>query len=494
MYFFGALTTKTYSFKLRVWEVKELKSFNFLDTTYQKLLVQFKNFQVLRILPEVVEQGFNLDWTWLTDKTRFFFDSLSLKRTKKIIVTYKSKIFGISLKKFLNLSFCLYMKLKSLSYHKILLFFSKKSNRKKVGFNKLKIQLGFFQDISSISALKNFYRILAGYTFQIYKANTLKIFNLNNFNYYFDNQSVDFSELKTLILFGLDLRFELPLCYLNFKKHIKFSKIQFYSFGTRLLGRTNALNLGTNAFNFFEGRHWINNQVVKIKSLLCLNSKFLTSNLNISLLFAKYLSLMKQSYHSIFVSDPTLLNTCEVGVFNSNDFFMQNKKNEFFSLNLLFNYAAFLQQKKRSIFFYFETNMDEMHYSFFDAIFPLTNFFEKNLVNIDLFGSVIKSSLILDSNNKNSRSETDLFKLSSLFFTRLNLQKLTFYSNITKIKNYKINNNLMDLYKNNNTKKSLKTNFLFNYVKDFYLNDATTRFSETLIYVKTSFLKLRNNY
>jgi hypothetical protein len=46
----------------------------------------------------------------------------------------------------------------------------------------------------------------------------------------------------------------------------------------------------------------------------------------------------------------------------------------------------------------------------------------------------------------------------------------------------------------NNKKKVLKTKMLFNYVKDFYLNDTITQFSETLIYVKTSFLKLRNNY
>lgn len=492
MYFFGALTTKTYAFKLRVWEIKELKSFNFLDTAYQKILVQYKNFQVSRILPEVVEQGFTLDWSWISDKTRFFFDSLNSKRTKKIIVSYKSKIFSISLKKFLNLSFCIYTKIKTLSYFKLLNYFSKKISLKKTKINNLKLNLGFFQELTGITSLKNFYRILAGYSFQIYKINNAQVFNLGNLNYFFDKQTFDFKNIKTLILFGLDLRFELPICYLNFKKQIKFSKIQFYSFGTRLLGRMNALNLGLNAYLFFEGRHWINNQVVKYKNLLCLNAKYLTLNTKISFLLTKYLSLNEKSNHAILVSDPTLLNTKEVGVFHSNDFFSQNKKNDIFSVNLIFNYAVFLK-KKKTIYFFFETHMDEMTFNFFDIIFPISSFFEKTAMAIDLFGNIIKNSIVLNSDNTNSRTENALFNLSSLFFSRLNKKNLDFYSNTNEIKLYKLQNVKIKIMNGTNA-KVLKTKILFNYVKDFYLNDTLTRFSETLIYVKTSFLKLRNNY
>lgn len=492
MYFFGALTTKTYSFKLRVWEIKELKSFNFLDTAYQKILVQYKNFQVSRILPEVVDQGFVMDWSWISDKTRFFFDSLNVKRTKKIVVAYKSKVFSISLKKFLNLSFCIYTKIKTLSYFRFLNYFFKKINIKKIRFVNLKVNLGFFQDLTGISSLKNFYRILAGYSFQIYKINNTNVFNLGNFNYFFNKQSFAFDKIKTLILFGLDLRFELPLCYLNFKKQIKFSKIQFYNFGAKLLGRINVLNLGLNAISFFEGRHWVNNQVVKHKNLLCLNAKYLTTNTKISFLFNKYLNLVERSMYSIFISDPTLLSTFEIGVFHSNDFFMQNKKSEKFSVNLLFNYAVFLR-KKKTTYIFFETHMDKMHFHFFDIIFPIASFFEKSTIVVDLFGNIIKSSIVLSSDNKNSRTEKSLFNLSSLFFTKLNKNKLNFYSNINEIKFYNLKKNMLKLI-NDKRMNVLKTKMLFNYVKDFYLNDTVTRFSETLIYVKTSFLRLRNNY
>lgn len=493
MHFFGALTTKTYAFKLRVWEIKELKSFNFLDTAYQKILVQYKNFQVSRILPEVVEQGFTLDWAWISDKTRFFFDSLNVKRTKKIVVSYKSKVFSISLKKFLNLSFSIYTKIKTINYFKFLNYFSKKRNVKKMRINNVKVNLGFFQDLTGIASLKNFYRVLAGNSFQIYKINDMKTFNMGNFNYYFDKQTFDFKNIKTLVLFGLDLRFELPLCYLNFKKQIKFSKIQFYSFGTRLLGRMNALNLGMNAFLFFEGRHWINNQVVKHKNLVCLNAKYLVLNTKISILFSKYLNLVEKSKHVILVSDPTLLNTFELGVFHSNDFFMQNKKNENFSANLILNYAAFIKRKK-TLYFFFETHMDEMSFKFFDVIFPINSFFEKPSVIVDLFGNIIKSTIVLNSENKHSRSENSLFNLSSLFFTKtVNRKSLNFYFNVSEIKIYKMKNKIRIKIDNNMT-KVLKTKMLFNYAKDFYLNDTITKFSETLNYVKTSFLKLRNNY
>merc|ERR1712210_106377 len=73
----GALTSKPYSFRGRSWELINYRTIDILDSD---ILVSLKGSEVLRILPCFTI--FNAA-EWISDKTRFFYDSFDFFRIKK---------------------------------------------------------------------------------------------------------------------------------------------------------------------------------------------------------------------------------------------------------------------------------------------------------------------------------------------------------------------------------------------------------------------------
>jgi len=70
----GALTSKPYSFKSRSWELKYLESIDLNDTLGSNIKIDYKNSQILRILPNINE---SINEEWISDKIRFSYDSLN---------------------------------------------------------------------------------------------------------------------------------------------------------------------------------------------------------------------------------------------------------------------------------------------------------------------------------------------------------------------------------------------------------------------------------
>jgi NADH dehydrogenase/NADH:ubiquinone oxidoreductase subunit G len=76
----GALTSKPYSFKGRSWELINSKTIDILDSINSDIIVSLKGFNVLRILPSFTSYNPS---EWISDKTRFFYDSFDFFRIKK---------------------------------------------------------------------------------------------------------------------------------------------------------------------------------------------------------------------------------------------------------------------------------------------------------------------------------------------------------------------------------------------------------------------------
>ena len=76
----GALTSKPYSFKGRSWELINYKTIDILDSVNSDIIVSLKGFEVLRILPCFSKYNTS---EWISDKTRFFYDSFDFFRIKK---------------------------------------------------------------------------------------------------------------------------------------------------------------------------------------------------------------------------------------------------------------------------------------------------------------------------------------------------------------------------------------------------------------------------
>merc|ERR1711981_659984 len=73
-----------YSFKGRSWELTNYRSIDILDSVNSDITISLKGSKVLRILPCFTSQNI---LEWISDKTRFFYDSFDYFRIKKCWLT-----------------------------------------------------------------------------------------------------------------------------------------------------------------------------------------------------------------------------------------------------------------------------------------------------------------------------------------------------------------------------------------------------------------------
>ena len=73
----GALTSKPYSFTSRPWELNSVESIDIFDTLCSNIRLNVYGNKIKRILPRINEQ---LNEDWLSNKTRYIYDSFDLQR------------------------------------------------------------------------------------------------------------------------------------------------------------------------------------------------------------------------------------------------------------------------------------------------------------------------------------------------------------------------------------------------------------------------------
>ena len=76
----GALTSKPYAFSARPWELKKTETIDVMDAMGSNIRIDSKGLRVMRVLPRLND---DINEEWITDKTRFFCDGLSLQRIDK---------------------------------------------------------------------------------------------------------------------------------------------------------------------------------------------------------------------------------------------------------------------------------------------------------------------------------------------------------------------------------------------------------------------------
>jgi len=79
----GALTSKPYAFTSRPWEIRNCESIDLSDGVGSNIRLDFKETEILRVIPRLNE---SINEEWISDKTRFSYDSL---RRQRIHTPYK---------------------------------------------------------------------------------------------------------------------------------------------------------------------------------------------------------------------------------------------------------------------------------------------------------------------------------------------------------------------------------------------------------------------
>jgi NADH-quinone oxidoreductase subunit G len=148
----GALTSKSYAFKARPWELRVSNSIDLSDGLVSNTYLYFKNFEVLRVSPKV---NSSLNENLITDKARFSLDGAFSNRLRNIY-TIKDNILN-------NISWNIFLAtfVYSLSHQKILFFIDDTLDLETINsLRRISYVFGSQLKIQSVSKkfyLKNYY-------------------------------------------------------------------------------------------------------------------------------------------------------------------------------------------------------------------------------------------------------------------------------------------------------------------------------------------------
>src|SRR5690606_19499119 len=81
---------KPFNFKARSWELKKKEGIDVLNSIGSNIKIDIFNNEIIRILPKT---NFNINKEWISNNTRFFFDSLKYQRIQYPLLRDKNNNF-----------------------------------------------------------------------------------------------------------------------------------------------------------------------------------------------------------------------------------------------------------------------------------------------------------------------------------------------------------------------------------------------------------------
>ena len=477
----GALTSKPYAFKARPWELKNIETIDIFDSFLSNIKVSIRGSEILRILPNISEynQG------WITDKIRFFYDSISYQRILQPAIKINNK--------FISLSWIQAYK----KFYKI--YLSQKWNINSFYGNNIDLQgLILFKELNNLLGASLIESINFSNNFMDFTKEE------KNSSIYFDD--TEFENYDLIVLIGVDLKQQNPLLNLQLKKNLKKKKLKIISFGLSSQDQNDFQSIGNtleSLIKFLEGRHKLSKLLIKAAQPLFLIAENLYFLKNINFFGFKYKNNVKIIF---FASNSGILNAQELAI-NINKFFIKNLFN--YTKN---NYMIFLYNtdekkiiKNQNNFIIYQGHHGDINAIYADLIFPSLTFLEQKVSYLNYKGKIFDTNIIIKLNQladwqiyhdliliyKNLKNKLilnhDIIKNQNNFIKEINYfdnqnryslenikNWLTYFSpviigekskyifqltnqlNIIKLKNILINNENDDYYMNDNLTRNSK--------------------------------------
>lgn len=388
----GALTSKYYAYKSRMWELETIEVLDFFDPFLNFIRVDLRGTKILRILPRLVlDNDSKLSLPWISNKSRFFFDGLLNQRVE----------FCFSR----DLNKNLFNKIK---WHDSLVLLEKNLFKNYIYSNSFfKIFFGGLKSLEDSLVLKDFLNLI-GFRFLV-NFDIGSFFNLD-YRYFYLNNLNFFSNSNCIVLLGLNPRLESVYLNLKFKSLLKKNnKIKILSFGfINSLYNSNYIFISNNFVNLlklFEGRNFfslvLSNSINPV--ILFGNSFFkFVNHKNLIFIFEyfyKYYENIQKNrlnWFNVIHNNSSFINILESGVFNN----MSNIVNmSFFSkqnLKLVFICGfEFLKLRSNLLKFADFVVFFNHHFDFIsqwsDLILPLKSVYELDCNFINTFGENLKN-------------------------------------------------------------------------------------------------------
>jgi len=472
----GALTSKPYAFKARPWEARISESLDITDSTGSNIYVNFKESEIIRVLPKINNQ---INLNLISDKTRFSYDNNSFNR----LISLKDN--HDSLK----------------NWSGIIPELEALLSNKKVSF-----LLDSSLDLDSLLYLKllaNKNKNLSLHSFSdSYKKSS------NIFVNWLLNKIEDLhSTSKICFIISSNIRFESSI--INAKLRLKFSKenINFFNLGLKYKSNfeLNFVNLSlSNLLLFFEGKNKILSKFfLKFKNpIFCVGENLDSRGLSIITInnFLKQLQPSSIVLGILKNSNSYGLRYTNIGIFDKNSILSSSvivciNLKETLSLSSLL--SSFKKMDIENKVFWLNTHdTRSLNKSLIDYKIPLLSEYEEEQLHINLEGRIQKTSKVL-SGIGDSRSLKQLLKIlynnsfsttnEADFYTELLLSPKKFN------KNFKLLSNLL-------IKDYYGATDLFNFypiksvLEDFYLSTKSTKFSKIMSQCSQDFRKSITNF
>ena len=474
----GALTAKPSAFQGRLWELEQVESIDVLDSVGSNVALNLKGNEIINITP-----CFNnsINEEWISDKTRFYYDSLNIQRLvfpkyKTVNNTFETKSWK-DVFKFIKLS-------------------TKAAN------NKIGIVSSKFTSLETLLIAKTFLNLNGSSLLFNDELITKSQYNLNlPFNYKFNTTLKLLEYTDFCYLIEANPKKEASALQIRLRKNVYNGRMKVYYTGPfQNLGyesKSLGLNLNNN-YQFLEGSNLAVKNLQKAKTPIIIfgnNEVSKNTNATYSILKRNLNSLYTKDYNAInhLTTNMGLINACELGLQSINLKKLQ-QLHTVFLLNTDKVNLNLLNKKTKVIYIGSHGTNDINNINLFLPSLTTTES-ENHFLNINSFLQKTKKA---HAGKKESRQDWKIF-------TAL-LQYLNYDVKITNQKT------LMKTFENNYkfllTKKyvketilinsNLETNYKNNYVskpniRDFYVTDILTKNSRIMNKTSLSTTKINFN-
>nr|YP_010394873.1 NADH dehydrogenase subunit 11 [Phytophthora plurivora]DAZ89310.1 TPA_asm: NADH dehydrogenase subunit 11 [Phytophthora plurivora] len=457
----GALTSKPYSFKARSWELKRKNGIDILDSIGSNIKIDIFNNEIVRILPKT---NFNINKEWISNKTRYFFDSLKYQRLQyPLLKDNKNNFHRISWLDALNII-----------------------NRKLITTDSSNIKsiIGDLTDLESLFLLKkNFNKLgIFNIVYESFLKNQQNKINSDlTSNFLFNNTLKSIEDSDLCLIIGSDIRKEGSILNIHLINRLKKGNFKIAYIGNKIDFTYPIKHLGltfTILINIMLGKHSFCKDLKKAKKPLIIFGENILNQKNGFFLLSKLknLSFFKNNIN-FFNSKTSLINFFEINFTKSTNLFKNIKLYYLFNTNL----QNKLKISKDSFIIY------QGHHFTKDAqnsnlILPGLTFLEKNGMYINLEGFIQKNQQILNLNTE-QRKDSIIYRNIYKFLLNKNQLKSESFLKIKDILPYLLKKKIKIINNFNFNKKYLKINinFLDSLIKNNYYTNILEQYSKILI-------------
>nr|YP_010508028.1 NADH dehydrogenase subunit 11 [Phytophthora clandestina]UXG56351.1 NADH dehydrogenase subunit 11 [Phytophthora clandestina] len=457
----GALTSKPYTFKARSWELKKKEGVDILDSIGSNIKIDIFNNEIVRILPKT---NFNINKEWISNKTRYFFDSLKYQRLKyPLLKDNENNFYRISWLDALNII-----------------------NEKLITTDSSKIKsiIGDLTDIESLFLLKkNLNKLgISNINYERFLNNqNLKINSDLTSNFLFNNTLKIIEESDLCLIIGSDIRKEGSILNIHLINRLQKGNFKIAYIGNKTNFTYPITHLGLTfktLINIILGKHSFCKNLKKAKKPLIIIGENIIKQKNGFFFLSKLknLSFLNNNIN-FFNSQTSLINFFEINFLKSKNFL--NNSNLYYLFNT--NLQDKLKISKNSFIIY------QGHHFTKDAqnsnlILPGLTFLEKNGMYINLEGFIQKNEQILNFNTE-QRKDSIIYRNIYKFLINKNQSKSDQFLKITEILPYLLKKKLKIIDNFNFNKKHLKINinFLDSLIKNNYYTNILEQYSKILI-------------